>query len=196
MRQAGLLVQEHGGGLGVGAELTGSRAAGVGGLQGMAALHAPAAVLAGPAMDVELPMDRLPGNLGLVLLDDRGFRDVAAAGGAEVGQRRVLGFVDLVGRGRWAMAVAAVGLARFTPRSPGMGLGFALAERGGLPLAGPARLVEQAGEFPDPLLQFGHPLLQGLASRAVGLAHAAIVAVGPPNSCAHPAPSEPEGAKQ
>src|SRR5581483_7595356 len=54
VRQAGLLVEFHHGGLRVGAELAGGGAQGVGSLQGMAALHPPGAAAAATNVDVEL----------------------------------------------------------------------------------------------------------------------------------------------
>src|SRR5438552_11671519 len=51
------LVQVHGGGLGVGAELAGGRAKGVGGLKRMAALDPLSAAAAAAHLHVELPVD-------------------------------------------------------------------------------------------------------------------------------------------
>ena len=62
-----------------------------------------AALLALAAVDVELPDDGLAWDLGLELLVERVFDDIAAAIGTMIGQRGVEGFIDLSGLGgsRW-----------------------------------------------------------------------------------------------
>src|SRR5262249_39546779 len=103
VRQAALLVQFDDGGLGVGSELGGSGAEGIGRLQGMAPLDAATAVAALPDVDVELPVDGLARDLDLELLGDVGFAERAAAVGAGVGQGRLVDLVDLFAAGRLAV---------------------------------------------------------------------------------------------
>ncbi len=83
MREPALLVQFDDGGLGIRSQLSGSGAEGVRGLQGMASLNPPVAVLALPDVDVELPVDRLTRDLHLELLGHMRFVERAAARGAE-----------------------------------------------------------------------------------------------------------------
>ena len=97
MGQAAILVEFDDGGLGIGAELGGGGADGIGSLQGVASLHASLAVAALTEMNGELAVDRLAGNFGLELLLDVGFVERSAAIGADVGQRCLVGFVDLLG---------------------------------------------------------------------------------------------------
>jgi hypothetical protein len=84
MRQTTLLVEFDDGGLGIGSQLSGSGARGVGRLQGMTPLNSPVALPALPDVDVALPVDRLTRDFNLELLGDRGFVERAAALGAAV----------------------------------------------------------------------------------------------------------------
>ncbi len=107
----------------------------------MPTLEAFAAVRAPTDVDIELAMDGLPRNLGLVLLLDGRFLDRPAAVGAGFGERRFVGFVDLL---RWlAMGFGAVILTRFTARFLRLFLGRAFGKRRRLAFAGAALGVEQ-----------------------------------------------------
>jgi hypothetical protein len=97
VREATLFVEFDDGGLGVGSQLGGSGAEGIGRLQGMAPLNAAATTTASADMDVELPVDWLARDLDLELLSDVGFFERAAAVGADVGQVRLVNLVDLFG---------------------------------------------------------------------------------------------------
>jgi hypothetical protein len=160
--QAGLLVEQDDGGLGVGAELAGGGAGGVGGLQRVPPLDAMAAPLAVADVDVELAVERLTGDLGLVLGDDLGLDDGAAAAGAGVGQGGVEGLVDPLGGRGQAVAVPTVGDAGLAAGGLGVGLGGPLAEGGGLALAGAAGLVEEAAQFLDLGFDLGEALAQAV----------------------------------
>ena len=72
VRQAALLIEFDDGGLGVGSQLNGGGAEGVGRLQGMAPLHPTAAMTALADVNVELPVNRLARDLNLELLGDVG----------------------------------------------------------------------------------------------------------------------------
>ena len=146
VRQAGLLVQQHGGGLGVGSDLAGGRAEGVRGLQGVAALHAAAAAGAVADVDVELADDGPAGDVGLVLVNDFGFDEPAVAVGAVVGEGGFVALGDLLGRRRGPMAVSAVGIAGFAAGGLGVGPGRPLAEGGGLSLGGGGGCFQGGGE--------------------------------------------------
>ncbi len=74
---ADLVLQERRHGLGVRSQLRSRRSDGIGGLKRMASLHAPAAVVTVPDVDVESPVDRLLGNLGLELPDRSLAREVS-----------------------------------------------------------------------------------------------------------------------
>jgi hypothetical protein len=141
----------------------------------MATLDALAAVLAMADGDDELPDHRLAGDFGLELPEAVVFDDRPAADRAGVGQGHRDGLLDLFGRGRGPMAMSAVGVAACAAGTFGVGLGFAFAEGRGLPFANTLGLVKQAGEFVPPPLQFGDASLEGLASGAVRLGHAAII---------------------
>src|SRR5262249_45228504 len=103
VRQAYGLVQADGGGLGVGADLGGSCAQRVGGLQRVAALDAGPAALTAADVAVELADDGEAWDLGLVLMAERRFLDGVAAVRASVRQRGVVDFIDggEAGAGRW-----------------------------------------------------------------------------------------------
>src|SRR5262245_54109050 len=101
----------------------------------MASLNPLATGLTAADVDGEVADQRLGRDLGLVRGDDLGLDETATAAGAGVGQGGVQGFGDLVRGGRGAMAVPAVGVAALAPRPLGVGLGWPLAEGGGLALA-------------------------------------------------------------
>ena len=164
VRQAALLVEFDDGGLGVGSQLGGGGAEGVGRLQGMAPLNPAAALAALADVDVELPVDGLARDLDLELLGDVGLVERAAAVGAGVGQGRLVDLVDLVGAGRLAVGLGAVVLAGLAAGLLGLVGGLALGEGGGLALAGAGRLVELAAEALVLGLQVVEASLKGLAA--------------------------------
>jgi hypothetical protein len=130
----------------------------------MASLH-PAAALAAPAdADVELPVDRLAGDLDLVLLGDVGLVQGAAAVRAGVGQGCLVDLVDLFGARRLAVGLGAVILARLAAGLLGLVRGLALGEGGGLALAGAGRLFELPTEALVLGLQIAEASLKGLAA--------------------------------
>ena len=93
-----------------------------------------------------------------------GLVEGAAAVGAGVGQRRLVGFVDLRGGGRPAVGLGAVVPARLTAGLLGPGRGLDLGEGGGLVLAGADRRVELAAEALVLGLQVAEASLKGLAA--------------------------------
>jgi hypothetical protein len=97
--QARLLVEFDDGGLGSGPQLRGSRAEGIGRLQGIGPLSAALARTALADVDVKLPVDGLARDIDLELLGNVGLVERAAAVGADIGQRCPVDFVDLF-RGR------------------------------------------------------------------------------------------------
>jgi hypothetical protein len=119
-------------------------------------LDAPPAAAAATDMDVELPVDRLTGDLDLVLMIDMGFVDPASAFRASVRQGSFVNLIDLFGRGRGAMSLAAVVGAGFPAGLLWLAGRRAFGERGGLALAGPLLLVEPAGQSLHLGFQFGH----------------------------------------
>ena len=128
---------------------------------------------------------------------DFGLDEAPAAAGAGVGQRRFVGLVDLVGRGRRPMAVRGRGRRRLLrPGVLGLGLGGPLAEGGGLAFAGAADFVQQAGEFLDLPLEIRDSLLEGLTARTVRCVHASIIGIRRFRSCAPERTATREGAKQ
>jgi len=157
-------MQEYGGGLGVGTDLTGGGSQGVGGLQGVPPLDALAAAVAAAHVDTELPDERLAGNLGLELIDDVGFDDVALAVGTGVGKRGIEAFVDVIGRRFHPIGMSAAVIGFATGRF-GLGLGLAFAERSGLPLAGPLGLFQLPGQFDDLGFELGKAFPEFLAAR-------------------------------
>ena len=140
-------MQERGGGLSVGSDLTGRGTERVRSLQFVVALGGLAAFDATTQMHVELAVNRLAGNLGLELFANFGLDDVALAMRAGVGEFRFVALVDLVGRRRRAMAVGAVLFARFAAGCFGLGFGRTFAEGRGLTLPGAKGLFELAAEF-------------------------------------------------
>src|ERR1017187_7282147 len=123
----------------VGAKLAGAAPQGIGGLQGMSPLHTLAAAFAMADVDVELPMDRLAGNLGLVLMFD-GVRHNRSAAITMIGQRGLQNLIDLCRDG--AERLGAVSLAGLAARRLGIRFGWRLGERRGLTLAGPRQLLQ------------------------------------------------------
>src|SRR5262249_43952696 len=144
VRQAALLVEFDDGGLGVGSQLSGSGAQGVGRLQGVASLNPPVALPALPDVDVELPVDGLAWDLDLELLGNAGLVEGAAAVGAAVRQRCLVDLIDLAGGGRLAMSLGAIVLVRLATGFPGLARRLALGEGSGLALAGALRLLQLA----------------------------------------------------
>ena len=150
----------------------------------MPALHGCATGPALAAMDVELTQQRSAGDFGLILLDDLGFSDPAAA----VGDRRraaeaLVAFVDLFGRWRGAMAVRAVCVARLASGCLGLFLGRSLGEGRCLAFAGPLALFERAGELFDLPFQVGNFLTQPQAF-CTKFGHTGSIASAGAASCA------------
>jgi hypothetical protein len=133
-------------------------------------------------MDIELAVDGLARDLGLVLVDDGSFDRASAAAGTDLGERCFVDFLELLG---WRpMAVPAVGLTALTAGAFGVEERLASAEGSGLPFASATSFVKQAGQFFHPPFQLSDAPVEGLASRAVGFAHAAIVGARWAGSCA------------
>ena len=108
----------------------------------MSSLNAAMALTALPNMNVELAVDGLAWDLHLELLGDMGFVEGAAAVRADVGQGRLVNFVDLVGGRRLAVGLGAIVLPRLASRLARIELGLALGEGSGLALAGAGCLVQ------------------------------------------------------
>jgi hypothetical protein len=177
-----LLIQLDHGGLRVRPQLRRGRPKGVGGLQRVPALDAPAAAPAAADVDVELPVDGRARDLDLVLVIDVGLVYGAAAARAGGRQGGLVDFVDLGGGQAMGLgAVVGAGLAAGLLR---VGLGRSLGERCGLALAGTLLLFEEAGEPLDVGFQLGDAALQGLAAGAVGFSHAGMVGKRRAASCA------------
>jgi hypothetical protein len=146
VRQAALFVEFDDGGLSIWSQLSGRSAEGIGGLQRMAALNSAAALTALADMDVELAVNGLAWNLHLKLLSDVGFVEGSAAVRTDLGQGRLVNFVDLFGAGRLAMSLGAIVLAWLAAWLARIELGLAFGERSGLALAGAGCLVELTAE--------------------------------------------------
>ncbi len=114
----------------------------------MPTLNAALARAAFADMDVELPMDGPTRDFDLELVLDMGFVDRPAAIRANVGQRRLVDFVDLFRRGWRAMPLGTVVSAGLTTGFLWLLLGLALGEGGCL--AFPSTAAERSN--PDPLL--------------------------------------------
>jgi hypothetical protein len=112
----------------------------------MPSLHPTVALTALADVDVEVPVDGLAWDLDLELLGDVSFVEGSAAVRADVGQGRLVDFVDLFGAGRLAVRLGAVVLAGLAAGLLGLVRGRTLGEGGGLTLAGTGRLVELAAE--------------------------------------------------
>ena len=95
-------------------------------MQRVPATHLFAARHAVAAVHAELPHDGRAGDLGLELFVDAFLDDLAATGGAGVGQRGVEDFGDLGGRRRFTMGVRAVLDAGLAARLFGFGFGSPL----------------------------------------------------------------------
>src|SRR5262245_16145267 len=107
MRQPGLLIEIDDGSLSVRPQLRRGGSQGVGGLQRVPALNAPATLPAATDVDVEPAVDRPARDLDLVLLIDAGLLDGATAIGAGNGQGGLVNLVNLLG---WrAVCLGAVG---------------------------------------------------------------------------------------
>ena len=130
----------------------------------MPALHTAAAALAAADMNVELAVNRPTGNLDLVLMVDVGLRDEAATVGAGVGERGLVGLVDLLGR--LAMRLGAVILARFAAGLFRRGLGGPFRKGRGLALAAATMFVEQTLKLFDLGLEIGHLAFQSKTAKA------------------------------
>jgi hypothetical protein len=162
--ESAVLVEVDDGGLGIGSDLAGGRAEGIGGLQGMPALHRASALPATAALDAEASPPRPAGNLGLELFDDIGcFEIILAAVRASGRQRHRQRFVDLIGRGRRSMAVRAVGVTGLAAGRLRSCFGRPLGKGGGLTFAGALLGFEQAREVLDFRFEFGHALVEASA---------------------------------
>ena len=175
-----MLVEFDDGGLGIGSQLSGSSAEGVGRLQRMAALNAATAPATLTDVDVELPMNGLARDLDLELLGDVGLVERAAAVGAAVRQGRLVDLVDLLGAGRLAVGRGAVVLAGLAAGLLGLVDGLALGEGGSLALAGTGRLVELAAEALVLGLEVAEASLKGLAAGTRDGLHTSIIGKAKP----------------
>ena len=140
MGHAGTFVEINDSGLSVAAELALGGAGRVAGLQRMSAAQVLAALSAMATVDIELACDGLTWNLGLELLIEMVFDNVAAACRTAFGQRSFKGFIHRAGRR--AMAVVAVLLALFATRLFRVFLGWAFGKGSGLPFGGPFSLTQ------------------------------------------------------
>ena len=155
VREPGVLVEVDDGRLGVGAELAGAAPQRVGGLQRVPPPHPLAAAVAMADVNVEPAVDRLAGDLGLVLVFD-GVRHRRPAARAPPRER---GLQDLIDHGRdRAEGLRAVALAGLAAGRLRVGLGRALGKRRGLTLAAAAELLDQRLQRRQSCLQFGDPL--------------------------------------
>ena len=148
----------------------------------MTALDAALAEATVAQVHVELTLDRLPGNLDLILLLDAGLVDGAAAVGTNVGERRLVRFVN--SRGWWPVAFGAVSVARLAARLLGLVPLFTLGEGGGLAFASPALLVEELTQTLVFRRQFGVLPPERLTSLAEPFLHADNIGNDCPRSCA------------
>ena len=146
MREPALLVEFDDSSLRIGSQLGRGGTQGVGRLQGVASLNPPVALPALPDVDVELPVNGLARDLDLELLGDVSLVEGAAAVGADLGQRRLVDLVDLLGGRRLSVGLAAVVLAGLAAGLLGLIGGLALGEGGGLALTSTSRLVELAAK--------------------------------------------------
>jgi len=108
----------------------------------VASLNAPAAFTATTNVNVELPDDGTTRDLGLELRSDLRFVDVAAAMRANVWQRRLKSFIDMVRRRGKTMAMTAMRSPGFSPRFLGLGLGRPFGEGSRLAFGLPAELLQ------------------------------------------------------
>ena len=149
----------------------------------MPALEALVAATAAADMDVELAVDGAARDLDLVLVRDVGLLDRPAASGAGFGQGCFVGFVDV--GGGLAMGLGAVIRAGLTARPLRLGLRRPLGEGGGLALAVPLCLSEEASqaidlgfELGDTVPQVGDDVVAFAAARASGGSHTSIIDKG------------------
>ena len=183
MRQPHLGVQQRGGGLGIGADLTGGRAQRVGRLERVPALGPFPACLAVADVDVELAHQGRARDLGLELVGRAGLDEAAPAVRTHIGKLGLVALGDRF-RWRWSVAVGAVGVARLAAGRLRVGLGRALAERSGLTLAGAERVIELPGQLRDLGFEFGDTLEKFPATGTRGLVHGAIVGMREARFCA------------
>ena len=134
MGQAEGLVQQDHSGLGIGADLRGGGPQGVGSLQGVPPLDAPAATGATADVDVELADEGTARDLRLILWGHLSFPNRATAPRASLRQGGLQDFINRRRAGGQAVAMAPVGRAGFPPGRLGMGLGRPLGEGSGLAL--------------------------------------------------------------
>jgi len=175
-------VEERGGGLRIGADLTGGRTQRVGGLEWVPALGPLAACVAVADVDAELAEERRARNLGLELLGRAGLDEATLAVRAHIREGRLVALSD---RFRWRgpVAVLAVSAPRFAAGHFWIGLGRAFAERGGLSLARADGVVELPGQLRDPGFQIGDTLEEFPATGTRGLVHAAMLPDQPAFDC-------------
>jgi hypothetical protein len=141
----------------------------------MASLDPTVALAALADVDVKLAVKGLAWDLDLELLGDVGFVEGSAAVRADVGQGRLVDFVDLFG-GRWlTVCFGAIVFARLAAWLSGIGLGLALGEGSSLALAGAGCLVELTAEALVLCLQVVDPSLKGLAVSTPDRFHAGII---------------------
>jgi hypothetical protein len=150
---AGTLVEIDDSCLGVGTQLTLSRARRIAGLERMSATVVLATRLAVAAVDKKLAGKGLTGNFRLELLVEMILDDIATAIGAMVRQRCVEGLIDFLGRWWRPMAVLAMLLAPFAARFFGFGLGFTLGEGSRLPFGSAFGFLETFLKIPVGQLQ-------------------------------------------
>lgn len=185
VRQARLRVQQRRRRLGFGADLTGGRSQGVGGLQVVPALHASAAAGAVADMHPKLSHDGPTRNLGLKLLGHFTLDKSAVAVGASVGERGVKAFVDAFRRRRGSMAVLAVGVAGLAAGGFRVRLGRPLTEGSGLPFAGAQGVRKAPGQLRDLAFEFADALTHRLTIGAGRLFHTAMIGTRRSVSCAN-----------
>jgi hypothetical protein len=109
-------------------------------------------------VDAELPYQRFTRNVGLELVGRAGLDEAAAAVRAPIGEVRLVVLGDLVERRGRAVRVGTVGGPRLAAGRLRVGLGWPLAEWGGLSLAGAQGVVEPPGQLRDLGFEFGDTL--------------------------------------
>ena len=191
VRQSGMLIQFHQGGLQIRSQLSGCRPHGLGSLQRMSPVQPLAAARAAAAVNRKPAVDRPAWNLGLILKGDAGLRDRATASRTSVRQRSVMLFVDLLRRGRLTIGANSVVVARLAAGLFRVGLRRLLRERRRLAFAGTSRFFQQTGQLLDLLrqglhlgFQFGNPPFEDWTSWTKRRFHAASLAKRRLPSCA------------
>src|SRR5208282_1187536 len=106
-----------------------------------------AAALATADVNVELAVNRPAGNLDLILMVDVGLRQGTAAVRAGIGERCLVGFIDLLGR--LAMGLGAVILAWFAAGLFRLRFGSPLGEGRCLAFARAPLVFKQSGQVFD-----------------------------------------------